>query len=100
MTVKKVLFVIYIVIIGILGVFFVPCNLVSGYGENLEIISAEFVPIWKLIDQTQLVGGNYPRYELILPRVLYTFVIVTLIMFLVYLLFDETDNRKNIDKQN
>ncbi|MBE5966922.1 MAG: hypothetical protein E7255_08150 [Lachnospiraceae bacterium] len=96
MTVKKVLFAIYTVIIGILGVFFVPCNLVYGYGGKLEIISAEFVPIWKLIDKTQLINGNYARYELILSRVLYTFAIIALIMFLVYLVFDKTDNRKNI----
>lgn len=89
------LFSIYAIVMGIYGTFFLPCNLVYGYGDDVQIMSAEFVPIWILIDKTKLINDNYPRYELILSRAIYTFAFMGLFVFILYLLFDKTGKNKS-----
>lgn len=98
--VKKVLLLIDAVIISILGVFFIPCNLIYNYGDDVGVVLAEYVPIWKLIDNTRLINDNFPRYELIWSRIIYMFLLIVLISTLLYFLLEKkhskTDNDEHI----
>jgi hypothetical protein len=94
---SKKLWSIYTIILLVVGVFFVPNYLMYGYGADSNIVSVEYVPIWKLKDLGTVVNDSFLRYELCLPRIIYTLVIVTVIFVALHFTFYKKDKKDKKD---
>lgn len=84
---KKILLSSYFVIIFCIGILFVPVSL--KWGPNLEFYDKKYVPLWRLHTQEFQVNEYYPIYELDIMRILYEIGIVTLLIFILYLILKE-----------
>ncbi|MCM3745186.1 hypothetical protein M3193_13685 [Sporosarcina luteola] len=80
----KKLFSIYFVLIFCIGVLFVPVSL--KWGPNLEFHSKKYVPLWQLQTQHFTIDGYNPIYELDIMRLIYEIGIVTLLVYILYLI--------------
>lgn len=83
---QKILLYAYLFIISILGIFFVPCYTAWGNPDEKNVFGLEIVPVWKLTDKTIQMNGMPIRYELCVSRIIYQFLLITLIMCIAYLI--------------
>lgn len=84
--IKSLFLTIYLIVLIILGILFVPCYSVFGSKSEYNIESLSYVPFWKLINKKLVVNGFTLRYDLCLSRLLYQLFIATLIIYILYLL--------------
>lgn len=82
---RRILLCIYSLIIFIVGVYYIPCYLVFGTGVNKHIEKLKYVKIWELIDESKMINDTVLRYELCISRVIYQFLIISIIMIALYL---------------
>ncbi|GIP13035.1 MAG: hypothetical protein E7L01_26545 [Paenibacillus macerans] len=82
--IKKYLLTFYLISLVIIGVLKVPAT--RKWGPNGTIDSMEYVPIWKVQD-TSTIDGYVPFYQIDITRVFLEVIILTLIVYVLYLLF-------------
>ncbi|MBM7569162.1 hypothetical protein JOC55_006166 [Paenibacillus sacheonensis] len=90
---KNILFVVYGLIVLIIGVLLVPVKKVWGPAKDLNIQEVSYSPLWKLVDKRQDINGYHPIYELQIGRLLYSIFIVTLLFAIIYFAFIHKRNR-------
>lgn len=84
---KKAVLITYLVLILLVGVFFVPYNIVWQHPDHVSgyfIEDISYAPIWSLIDNK---SDNFMQLQI--TKLLYTVFIVTLIFRVLYLLVDK-----------
>lgn len=84
---KKILLSSYFIIIFCIGVLFVPVSL--KWGPHLEFYDKRYVPLWQLHTREVEVDDYYPIYELDIMRIVYEIGIVSLLIFILYLILKE-----------
>lgn len=82
---KKILLSVYFIIIFCIGILFVPVSL--KWGPHLEFYDKRYVPLWQLHTKEFQVDDYYPIYELDIIRIVYEIGIVSLLIFILYLIF-------------
>ncbi|WP_251037606.1 hypothetical protein [Paenibacillus albidus] len=77
--------VIYMVILFIVGVLRVPVTVYWGPEQKLD--AQKFVALWELqaTDPHQTIDNYFPIYELNIVRVVYEILIISLLMYSLYL---------------
>jgi hypothetical protein len=78
---------IYLTVIVVLGILFVPVKAV--WGPEKEIYNLYYVPLWLLKKARYTINGYALRYELYIDRAFYELAIVTLIFGVIYILWKE-----------
>jgi len=89
---KKILLSGYFIIISCIGILFVPVSL--KWGPQLEFYDKRYVPLWQLQSKEFQVDDYYPIYELDILRIVYEIGIVTLLLFIIYLILKEVFKSK------
>lgn len=89
---KKNLLSVYLVIISCIGILFVPVSL--KWGPQLEFYDKRYVPLWQLQSKELQVDDYYLIYELDIVRIVYEIGIVTLLLFIIYLISKEVFKSK------
>jgi hypothetical protein len=92
-TIKKKLILLYLACIIIFGMFFTPVYSVWGNDNSINGIS--FEPIWQVVNTQSMVNGYTPRFELCVNRIIYEFVLLTIIFIGIYFVVD-LKSKKNI----
>ncbi|AJS59185.1 hypothetical protein [Paenibacillus sp. IHBB 10380] len=92
MNIKKILLSIYLILVSIVGVLRVP--VILRWGPDQKIDQEKYAPLWQLQDEYLTISNYTPRYQLDLIRLIYELGIITLILFVVYLIL-QNKNSKN-----
>lgn len=89
---KFLMLTIYSVMIVIVGVLRVPVT--EYWGPENKIDDKKFVALWELqaTDKHQTIDNYFPIYELDIVRTVYTILIVTLLMYSIYLAISSRQN--------
>ncbi|NUU59895.1 hypothetical protein [Paenibacillus agri] len=82
---RSTMLAIYSAILFIVGILRVPVT--AHWGPKNQIDHQRFVALWELqaTDKHQTIDNYYPIYELDIVRVIYTILIVSLLMYSIYL---------------
>ncbi|RUT38724.1 hypothetical protein EJP82_26695 [Paenibacillus anaericanus] len=90
---RTILLAIYLILIAFFGVLKVPVTLI--WGPKQEVDSAKFVALWNLQEKHKTIDDYLPIYELNIVRLLYEFFVISLIMYLIYLIFVIQKDKKS-----
>ncbi|MDR0268394.1 hypothetical protein [Paenibacillus sp.] len=89
MKIREVLMSVYLVVIFVVGVLFVPVT--EKWGPDLKIETKKFVPLWQLVDH-RTIDSFTPLYEIDIVRVIYAIGIATLMLYVSLQISKESSN--------
>ncbi len=85
--IRKIILLIYAVLVIIFGVIVVPVKSVWGPSRTLD--TCKYTAIWDTIDKYHNINGYNPVNELDLQRMFVTFVVITIVSIVFYMVFGD-----------
>lgn len=91
MTIKKFILSLYLMVVVVVGIVFVPVT--EKWGPELKVDTKKFVAIWELVDHHKRIDGYVPIYDLDIIRVIFEIGIATLIAYLLIFITNKKENK-------